>query len=118
MGKRLNDRDQKELDALVRKVLVEIVVPYLVYVLREVFGRPGDVLRNLKKVLADTSGQLGIVISAAGAAGGAAGGAALWAAGLGFWGSIGYSLGLISLPLWAPLAGAAVGLAAGVGGSM
>jgi len=63
-----------------------------------------EIFKQNRGILAD------ITVAMAGA-GGAWAGASIWASSLGFWGSIGYGLGLVSMPLWAPIAG-------GVGGTV
>lgn len=50
-------------------------------------------------------------ILTAGVAGGAASGAAIWASGLGVWSGLAYTVGLVSMPFWAPVLGAVLGVA-------
>jgi len=68
----------------------------------------------LSTVLRQNRGAVSDIALAAGGAGGAAAGAAVWVASLGFWSSIGYSLGLVAMPLWAPVAGGLFGVTAAV----
>ena len=64
-----------------------------------------DIFKAHKGVMAD------IAIAMAGA-GGAWAGASVWVSSLGFFSSIAYSIGLISMPLWIPIAGGVGGITA------
>ena len=55
------------------------------------------------------------VLGSAGLAGGAWAAASVWASSLGLWGSVGYALGLVSMPFWIPVAGGVAGLTAAGG---
>jgi len=55
------------------------------------------------------------VLGSAGIAGGAWAAISLWTSSLGLWGSLGYALGLVSMPVWVPVAGGVAGLTAAGG---
>lgn len=65
-------------------------------------------IRNRAKIV---SGILG----GAGLATGAWAAISLWTSSLGLWGSFGYALGLVSMPVWVPFVGGAAGLTAAGG---
>ena len=58
---------------------------------------------------------LSSLLTGAGAAGGIWAAFTLWTSSLGIWGSMGYALGLVTAPVWIPLAGGAAGLTAAGG---
>ena len=70
--------------------------------------------RQLKAVLKENRTVLSDLVVASAAAGGAAAGVSIWASSLGFWPSIACALGLVSTPLWVPVAGGVGGLTAAV----
>jgi hypothetical protein len=107
---RLHRHDQASIDDAV-KIAVEITARFLVDLLTEVGRGIGemDPLVALRETIKKRQGQLTGVLALAGVAGGVAAGTSVWAGGLGFFGSVGYWLGLVSLPLWVPALGGIVG---------
>ncbi len=57
------------------------------------------------------------ILGSVGLAGGAWAALSLWTGSLGLWSSLGYTLGLISAPIWIPIAGGAAGFSA-IGGAV
>ena len=99
------------------RILMDSVQPYVSQALSALFQRTGSPLSNLKNFIKRSSGQLAVSAVAAGAAGGATSAVALWRARLRMPRAAAYELGLVSLPLAAPLIGGFVGLALAAGGA-
>lgn len=112
----MNRRDQAELLRLFAAAWNRIVAPYIRRLLDSIKNSE-DPVRDIGEYLKRTKFEASAVTAALGGAAGATGGAVLWTASLGFWGGVGYWLGLVSMPLWAPIAGGLVG-AMGVGGGV
>lgn len=114
--RRPHRHDQAALDKAVH-VFLDITVRWILSVLTELGSSRGQMepLAALREALKQHAGQLTAALAAAGAASGAVAGTSIWLGSLGFFGSIGYWLGLVSLPLWAPVLGGLAGVVAGAG---
>jgi chorismate mutase len=99
------------------RILMDSVQPVLSQALGAMFHGTGHPLNNLRRFIKRSSGQLAVAAATAGAAGGATSGIALWKASLRrpMW--LAYELGLITLPLAAPIVGGVMGLLLGATGA-
>lgn len=99
------------------RVLLDSVQPVLSQALGALFRGTGDPLSNLRRFIKRSSGPLAMAAATAGAAGGATSGVALWKASLRkpMW--LMYELGLVTLPLAAPIVGGVMGLVLGATGA-
>ena len=107
--KQLNKRLEQGLQAL-----KSLSVQFVSYMIEE--GFKGQTLDKI--VTAFTRHQtklIGGILGSAGLAGGAWAAISLWTGSLGLWGSLGYALGLVSMPVWVPVAGGVAGLTAAGG---
>lgn len=96
------------------QALKSLSVQFVSYMIEE--GFKGQTLDKI--VAAFTRHQAKIissVLGSAGIAGGAWAAISLWTGSLGFWGSLSYSLGLLSMPVWVPIVGSVAGLTAAGG---
>ncbi len=97
------------------RILSDSIQPLLTQALRALFQEAGNPLANLRRFFRRSTGQLAVAATTAGVAGGATSAVALWKASLRPSRSLGYELGLISMPLAAPLVGGFIGLVVGAG---
>lgn len=74
-----------------------------------------DLAEHFRRVLEANAKTVGIAAISAGAGAGTLASIALWKGSLGFWGTAGAALGLVSMPAWVPIAGALTGGAAVTG---
>ena len=96
------------------QALKSLSVQFVSYMIEE--GFKGQTLDKI--ITAFTRHQAKIVsgiLGSAGLAGGAWAAISLWTSSLGLWGGLGYTLGLISMPVWVPVAGGVAGLTAAGG---
>jgi hypothetical protein len=105
----INTRPDKGL-----RTLQALSVQLVSYIIEE--GRNGKALDKI--ISAFTRHQSKLVsglLGSAGVAGGAWAAISLWTSSLGIWGSLGYAIGWIAMPVWIPIAGGAAGLTAAGG---
>lgn len=111
--KTMHPGDKTIFNNLLRIALFRVVLPYLRHLIDQIRNAsdPTEALERLLRnrlpasaVAALLGGTLGIGV-----------GAQVAVASMGFWSGLGYSLGLVSVPLWGPVAGGILGAAA-VGG--
>ena len=74
-----------------------------------------DLAEHFRRVLGANAKKLGVAAVSAAAGAGTLASIALWKGSLGFWGTAGAALGLVSMPAWVPIAGALTGGAAVTG---
>lgn len=114
MGRRNSDLDKNLAAALTRVTFVTLAMVKTI-VDSAVLGIPTE--KAISNFVEKQFPYISAALASAGVAGGAYLGARIWVSSLGFWPSIGYSLGIVSMPLWAPVAGALAGVIA-VGGGL
>ncbi|OQB47872.1 MAG: hypothetical protein BWY02_01963 [bacterium ADurb.Bin157] len=114
MGRRNSDLDKNLAAALTGVTFVTLAMVKTI-VDSAVLGIPTE--KAISNFLEKQFPYISAALASAGVAGGAYLGATIWVSSLGFWPSIGYSLGIVSMPLWAPVAGALAGVIA-VGGGL
>jgi len=114
MSKKKQDLDQNLAVALTGVAFVALEMVKTV-VDATVAGIPSE--KALKTFAEKHFPLISAALTSAGIAGGAYLGVKIWVSNLGFWSFIGYSLGFVSVPLWAPVAGALAGIIA-VGGGL
>ncbi len=91
------------------QALSSLSVQFVSFIIEEGFkGQTLDIIvtaftRHQRKIVSGVLGSAGI-------AGGAWAAVSIWASSLGFWGSIGYTLGVVSMPVWVPVVGSVAGL--------
>jgi exonuclease VII small subunit len=108
---------KKQLTKMANKglqALQTLSVQFVTYLIEE--GAKGKAID--KVVTSFTRNQAKIISSILGGAGLATGAWAaisIWTSSLGLWGSFGYALGLVSMPVWVPFVGGAAGLTAAGG---
>jgi hypothetical protein len=96
------------------QALTSLSVQFVAFMIEE--GFKGQTLDKI--VTAFTRHQRKIisgVLGSAGLAGGAWAAVSIWASSLGFWGGLGYTLGVVSMPVWVPVIGSVAGLTAAGG---
>jgi len=74
-----------------------------------------DLAGHVRRVLDANAKTIGVAAVSAGAGAGTLTSIALWKGSLGFWGTVGATLGFVSMPTWVPIAGALTGGAAVTG---
>ena len=96
------------------QALKSLSVQFISFVVEEgLKGQPLDkiiaaFIRHQAKIIGGVLGSVGI-------AGGTWAAISLWTSSLGLWGSLSYSLGIITMPIWVPVAGGVAGLTAAGG---
>ena len=103
---------------VVLRILMDSVQPYLSQAMSALFERGGSPMSNLKRFLQRNAGQLAATATAAGTAGGATSAVALWKRSLKAPRALGYEMGVIKMPLAAPILGGFVGLALAASGAV
>lgn len=112
----MNKADSEAFAKIAVVVWQKLVWPFIMTLIDDTRGAANPV-KALTTSLKLRKIEASAVTAAIGGIGGAAGAAAIWTASLGFWGSIGYWLGIVALPLYAPIAGGLAG-AIGIGGGV
>lgn len=107
--------DKNILRELVRLVVFKVLLPYLRHLIDQIRDAP-DPTEALKWQLHRNRLPASVVTALLGGTVGIGVGAQVAVASMGFWSGLGYSLGLVSVPLWGPVAGGVMG-AAVVGGA-
>lgn len=113
--KQVHPRDKAILTALLRIAVFKVVLPYLRHLIDEIRGA-ADPTEALKRQLYINRLPASAVTALLGSAVGVCAGAQVAVSSLGFFSGIGYSLGLVAMPLWGPVAGGVLGAVA-VGGA-
>ncbi len=89
-------------------------VQFVTYLIAE--GAKGEALEKIIATFVRHQTKLiSGLLGSAGLAGGVWAAASLWTSSLGLWGSLGYAIGLVTMPAWIPIAGGAAGLSAAGG---
>lgn len=113
--KNVNPRDKAVLTKLLRIVVLEVVLPYLRHLMDQIRGA-SDPTEALQWQLYRNRLPASAVTALLGSVAGVCVGTQVAVSSLGFFSGIGYSLGLVAMPLWGPVAGGLLG-AAVVGGA-